>query len=263
MPVLCFCGRRASSHGLCGTHAWRKAHWGSVRKDVPIRPSVKEKMKLFLNEEEMGGLLTLADQGTVRAPAWRDLSIRDRALLEFAFVTGLRASDLVRVKLDQVLASDGTVLESFRIKMKKTGKTIERVLTPDCKAALEKYLDTRRSKPWPDVSPYLFRPESRNQRRSKGPMNRSSVHRLLKSYLGGMFPPARLHRQSTHVGRRSMAKMIATKAGDDGIQAAAAFLGHEDLRSLMFYLDMDGARNVADKIVSAVNFRRTGNGKTV
>ena len=153
-----------------------------------------------------------------------------------------------------MVALDGEVLPSVRVRVHKTGAYVERCLHAACRAAIRRYMNWRADQPWHDVSPYLFRPEGgMGHRKSKKPLNRGSVWRIYKSYLERMFSPAVTIGQGCHVTRRSVAKIVATQA-EDGIVAAAKFLGHDEgnLASVIAYLDMDQAQRRADDAVRAV-----------
>ena len=192
-------------------------------------------MKLFLNERQISHLLVLASP----IP-------RDHALFHVALSAGLRVSDLTRIMRQDVVV-DGDIAPSLRLRMQKTKKYVERPLRPDCRAALRRYLDGRR-----DGNPYLFAPESPNTLKSNGPMNRSSIHRIYKRYLGQLFTRAELRGNSCHVTRRSVAKLIALKTGR--VEPATAFLGHKSVASTMAYIDLDSFGQKADETVGGLTW---------
>jgi integrase len=76
-------------------------------------------MPIFLNAEEIHQLLELAKRG----------SSRYYALFQLMASTGLRESDALAIRRKDILAHDETVVSSPRLRMKKTGKIVERVLT--------------------------------------------------------------------------------------------------------------------------------------
>ncbi len=61
---------------------------------------------------------------------------RDYALLKLMASTGLRVSDIVRLRRDQMMDSDGQVVLALRIKMAKTERWIDRVLREDARELL-------------------------------------------------------------------------------------------------------------------------------
>lgn len=192
--------------------------------------------KLFMNQKHIASLLKLSQH-----------SPRDFALFHMALATGFRAGDLLNLKRFDIAPNVGdNVLESIKIKMQKTGRTVERKLPPACREALVRYLETRI-----DDSPFLFHSESNNSMDRQGPMNRSSLHRLYKMYLSQIYPaPGELRGNACHVTRRSVAKIISDQAGR--IEPASRFLGHTSISSTVAYLDMDSYGKQADDIVRSM-----------
>lgn len=190
-------------------------------------------MKLFMNKHQISKLLEFSRP-------WP----RDYALFHVALATGFRAGDLLGLKRQDV-APHGAVLGLIKIKMQKTGKTVERSLPPACRSAIELYLETRI-----DNNPFLFRSESNNSQDREGPMNRSSLQRLFKKYLGVQFSAEQLRGNACHVTRRSVAKIISDEAGR--IEPASRFLGHTSIANTVAYLDMDRFGQQADQIVQAM-----------
>lgn len=192
--------------------------------------------KLFLKEIQIRQLLTLSGENP-----------RDFALFNLALSTGFRVSDLLRIKRADLLDSDGAICRAVRLKMKKTKKFIERPLRDDCRASIASYLKSR-----DDHNPYMFRPEANNSQKSRLPMDRSSVHRIYKKYLGQMFPASMLKGASCHTTRRSIAKLISRDAGR--CEPAAKFLGHSSIAATMSYLDFEEFGVQADDIVSSLSW---------
>ena len=187
--------------------------------------------KLFLDQSKIGELLCLAKDHP-----------RDLALFHVSVSTGLRISDVLRLRVSQFRDNDGEVVRAIRIRMKKTKKWIGRPLREDCREAVRQYLATR-----DDDNPFLFPPESNNSQGSHAAMNRSSVHRLYKKYLSELFPRSLLVGNSTHLMRRSVAQLVSAKAGR--LESAQAFLGHASIASTAKYIDSDGFEQKADDIV--------------
>lgn len=196
--------------------------------------------KLFMSENKIALLLKASRNHT-----------RDYAIFQVALATGFRVSDLVRIKRVDVAPDDRNVADSIRIKMKKTGRMIERPLPQACKQAIKDYLETRN-----DPNPFLFRSESNNSKDITGPMDRSSLRRLFKSYLRILYSnPSELRGNACHVTRRSMAKIISDKAGR--IEPATKFLGHTSIANTISYLDMDGYGKQANEIIGELPWNKT------
>jgi integrase len=168
-------------------------------------------------------------------------NLRDHALFHMAFATGFRVSDLLNIKKHDV-APAGRALCFIKIKMIKTGKIVERALPKACQESVNRYLASRH-----DESPFLFKATSNNCADSDKPMNRSSVHRIIKMYLGYLYSGEEMIGNACHVTRRSIAQIISAKAGR--IEPASRFLGHTSIANTVAYLDMDQYGKQADQIV--------------
>lgn len=66
-------------------------------------PKLERRLPVFLDEEEIGGLLSQPDTGT-------PLGLRDRALLELLYATGLRVGELVALNRGDIDYSEGWVI---------------------------------------------------------------------------------------------------------------------------------------------------------
>ena len=86
-------------------------------------------------------------------------------------------------------------------------------------------------------------------------MNRSSLHRLYKQYLGTFCSKDQLRGNACHTTRRSVAKIISDRAGR--IEPASRFLGHTSIANTVSYLDMDSYGKQADKIVEDLPWNQT------
>ena len=85
--------------------------------------------KLFMSEQDIKTLMTLAKKDP-----------RDYALLKLMASTGLRVSDIVRLRRDEMVDSDREIVRSLRIKMAKTDRWIDRALREDAREAVQEYL---------------------------------------------------------------------------------------------------------------------------
>ena len=193
-------------------------------------------MKKFLKINEIRNLLSMS----------RPIP-RDHALFHIALCTGLRISDILNLKRDDMVDSDSQIVRQLRIKMQKTGAMVSRPLRDDCRIAIQDYLYSRE-----DQNPFLF-PAMKNQYeiRPFGAMCRLSAHRIYKQYLGGMYSSSELQGVSTHTLRRSMGKIISQAAGR--IEPATKYLGHKSIASTQEYIDMDGYEEKANKIVGSLS----------
>ncbi len=129
--------------------------------------------KLFMEEQEIKTLMTLAKK-----------DLRDYALLKLMASTGLRVSDIVRPRRDQLIDSDGEVVRALRVKMAKTERWIDRTMRQDAREAVGDYLKTCQ-----DSYPWLFVSQSRRTKfHIPGPLTRSAAHMIVKKYFGMIYP---------------------------------------------------------------------------
>jgi integrase len=169
-------------------------------------------MPIFLSAQEIHQLLDIA----------RRCSPRDHAIFYLMSSTGLRESDALGIKRHEIL-SDGTIVSSLRLRMKKTGKIVERKLTKATQDALMAHLKIAPRSQW------LFPGESAHM-----PLSRRTLHRVFKRHLRILFGDGvSLQGSSTHTMRRSVAALVADNRD---IQSAAYFLGHTSIANTIRYL---------------------------
>jgi len=200
-------------------------------------------MKIFLNVKEIRAWLDLADETR------RDTGdAKDLVLFHLAFSTGLRISDLLKLKKSQMVDKDEEIVRVLRIKTKKTKQIVNRPLREDCREAIGEYLGSRR-----DKNPYLFPPKQLVCWKgiSSSPMSRSTAHRLFKKYLRAFFPESKLVGACTHTLRRSMAKIVREKTGS--IESASRFLGHTSIANTQSYLDMAKYEDAANEAIISID----------
>jgi len=172
---------------------------------------------------------------------------RDYALLKLMASTGLRVSDLVRLRRVQMLDNDHRIIRTLRVKMAKTDRWIERTLREDARQAVLDYIGTRT-----DTHPWLFISQSR---RTKfvvpGPLTRSAAHLIVKKYLLMIYPASLIQGTATHVLRRSIAKLINRKTGR--IETAQEWLGHSSTAHTRAYIDAEDYREKANGVVATLD----------
>jgi integrase len=191
----------------------------------------------FLDESEIHSLLEAAKENP-----------RDYALLHMAASTLLRASDLLSIKKNEVIDSDGEIVRFLRIKMRKTRKWIERPLREDCREALSIWLKTRS-----DRNPYLFIPALERHNKTGKPLHRFAYHKIIKGYLMKTNHKSALQGTSTHTLRRSVAKLVYKKT--NSIVVAQKALGHTSPVSTGHYIDPHEINETANKtILEDINY---------
>lgn len=167
----------------------------------------------YLNKSELDNLMTAPDEA-------RPIGLRDHAMIEFLYATGLRVSELCKLRLSDLEANMGVV--------KVTGKGSKQRLVPVGKpalAAVERYLDAAR----PVLlkgrsSPYLF------VTARGGCLTRQAFWKLL----GLHGKKAGIFRDLTpHVIRHSFATHLLEGGAD--LRSVQTMLGHSDIATTEIY----------------------------
>jgi integrase/recombinase XerD len=154
-------------------------------------------------------------EALLAAPDTEDLwGLRDRAMLETLYATGLRVSELVTLKVVQANLSAGVV--------RVMGKGSKERLVPLGEEAVDwvsKYLKTRKSS-----SDALF-VTSRG-----GPMTRQAFWHLIRRYGTRAIPGKKL---SPHVLRHAFATHLINHGAD--LRVVQLLLGHADISTTQIY----------------------------
>jgi len=155
------------------------------------------------------------------------LGLRDQAMLELLYATGLRVSELVKLEVKQVN------LEAGFLRVRGKGGR-ERVVPLGVKARekVMAYLETARPVLLKEgASPYLF------VSRAAKPMTRQAFWHLLKAYAlqseegGHLYPHAFRHAFATHL-----------LDGGADLRAVQAMLGHVDIATTQIYTHLTSER---------------------
>lgn len=157
----------------------------------------------------------------MRGPAGASLqSMRDKAILELLFSTGLRVSELCNLDRDLDLSRD-----EFSVRGK--GEKVRVVfLSPAAKSAIKQYLDKRG-----DVDNALFAQMGKAAKSAKDlRLTPRSVERLVKRYA----TKAGITRKVTpHVIRHSFATDLLENGAD--LRSVQALLGHANITTTQVY----------------------------
>lgn len=160
-------------------------------------------------------------ESPVRFEDAKEIALRNRAMLETLFATGMRISELISLNRDQI---DKT----GRIFIRGKGKKERFVyLTNRAKTQINKYLETRK-----DMSPALFVPyRGRNAGALKARISANYLQMKIKRYkeLLGINVPTSAH---------SLRHGFATYLAENGANPAAIqiLLGHESLDTTTRYV---------------------------
>ena len=176
-------------------------------------PKQWQSLPKYLNKKQIDDLMAAPDQT-------RPQGLRDRAMLEFLYATGLRVSELRKVRVSDLDQNMGFV--------RVVGKGNKHRLVPVGKAALqavEYYLTSGRPRLLKNrPSPYLF------VTNRGGAMTRQAFWKLLASYgrKAGMFRDL-----TPHVLRHTFATHLLEGGAD--LRSVQTMLGHADISTTQIY----------------------------
>ena len=176
-------------------------------------PKVEKKAPEILTEEEAERLL---QQPNVKT----DKGLRDRAMLYLLYTTGIRVSELVHLKADDVNMEKGYITCS------ENGRTRVIPLLPQTKRVIEEYLESARDRLLKGKeSEYLF------SNCSGSPMSRQGFWKVLKGYASD----AGINKDITpHTMRHSFAAHMLREGND--IKSVQKMLGHADISTTQTYM---------------------------
>jgi integrase/recombinase XerD len=190
---------------------------GTLSADPTLRvraPKLPRRLPKNLAERDVEALLATPD---VDSP----LGVRDRAMLETLYATGLRVSELVGLKLAQVSLDAGVVLV--------LGKGSKERLVPLGEEAigwLERYLATTRAALAGDAKTDALFVTAR-----RGPLTRQAFWALIKRYGRKAGIPAQS--LSPHVLRHAFATHLLNHGAD--LRVVQLLLGHADITTTTIY----------------------------
>ncbi len=197
-------------------YAWALREHRAQRDPCLTLSAAKQppRMPKTLSEAQVEALLATPDLNTARG-------LRDRAMLETLYATGLRVSELVNIKVLEVSLNEGVV----RVVMGKGGK--DRLVPLGAEAAhwIDRYLQGARPElAGARVSDALFL-TARAQ-----PMTRQAFWQLIKKYavIAGIRAPL-----SPHVLRHAFATHLLNHGAD--LRVVQMLLGHADISTTQIY----------------------------
>lgn len=189
---------------------------GAIRRDpseMLRAPKVEKKAPTILTVEEVSRLLAQPDGSVPK-------EIRDKAMLELLYATGIRVSELICLKIEDVNMSIGFI--TCRDEKKERTVPFGRV----AKQALSDYLE--RSRPLllkGKESPWLF------TNCSGRPMSRQGFWKIVKYYGERAGIQADI---TPHTLRHSFAAHLLRNGAD--IHAVQTLLGHSDMATTQAYV---------------------------
>ena len=188
---------------------------GNIKRDPAesIRaPRIEKKAPMILSVDEVNRLLAQPSGVTAK-------EIRDRAMLELLYATGIRVSELIHLELADVNMSIGFI--TCRDEHKERTIPFGRV----AKEALVKYMDAAREELLKgNESPWLF------TNCSGGSMSRQGFWKIIKYY----GTKAGIEVDITpHTLRHSFAAHLISSGAD--MKAVQTMMGHSDLATTQMY----------------------------
>ncbi|NBS41797.1 hypothetical protein EBS80_04025 [bacterium] len=150
------------------------------------------------------------------------VALRDTAVLELLFATGMRVSELASLKID------GINLNRDEFSVRGKGDKVRVVFLSDtARAACKAYLAARR-----DASPYLFVSHDRAKkgRAETGPLTPRSIQRLVERYAKAAGITKRI---TPHTLRHTFATDLLMNGAD--IRAVQSMLGHASITTTQVY----------------------------
>jgi tyrosine recombinase XerC len=169
-------------------------------------PRLERKLPGFLTESQIREVLELTPP--------KEISYRDKAILELFYAAGLRVKELVNLKISDV------DFENRILKVKGKGEK-ERIVPFGSYAlkAIKEYLEKRK-----DDSPYLF------VSKFKRKLSNRQIQKIVKKYLSKLKnPPA----TNPHVLRHTFATHLLDRGVD--LRAVQELLGHSSLQTTQIY----------------------------
>jgi integrase/recombinase XerD len=195
---------------------------GKVQTDVAVSlkaPKIQKKMPEILSMEEVAALL---DQANGDSPK----DIRDKAMLELLYATGIRVTELITLKVSDVNLPMNFIMcrDAHKERMIPFGNKAH--------AALDRYLsDARGAIIEDDSCDVLF------ANCSGKPMSRQGFWKLIKYYAKKAGITADI---TPHTLRHSFAAHLVENGAD--LRSVQEMLGHSDISTTQIYANMNHNR---------------------
>ncbi len=171
----------------------------------------------FLNQTEIEMLLASPDTST-------ETGLRDRAILELMYASGLRVSETVNLRLSNIDIDQGILTT--------TGKGSKTRRVPVGSSAVEwlkSYLALRRKRENIEIDNIFINSNG-------APLNRQVIHRMIAEYA----EKCGLEGVSPHTLRHSFATHLVQNSAD--IRSVQQMLGHADISTTQIYTHVTNAQ---------------------
>jgi len=191
-----------------------------ARQEIKSLPA--ERIELAKVSERTLDLITSMELARLlESPSGTDIKdLRDKAILELLFSTGLRVSELCALKADIDLSSDELSIRG------KGGKVRVVFISEDAKKHIRAYLKLRK-----DMNEALFVKVGKEaEKGNAGPLTRRSIERIVKQH-------ATKSGISKKVTPHTMRHLFATDLLSNGadIRSVQALLGHSSIVTTQIY----------------------------
>jgi integrase/recombinase XerC len=205
------------------------AETGRVPEDPSLllgRPKVVNRLPTVLRVAEAAALAEAPTSAEELTQAQLAVVLRDRAVLELLYGSGLRVGEVAGLTLDRVDLDRGRV----RV-MGKGAKEREVPMSDFCTTAIGEYLQLGRPLMAPQGSSHLF------FNRKKKPFSTRDMRSMVGRYGGTLLPGRRV---TPHTLRHSFATHLLEGGAD--IRAVQELLGHASVATTQRYTHVSRAR---------------------
>ena len=214
-------GRLAAIHAFFRYVALTEPAHALLCQRVLAMPSTRAERKLiaFLNQTEIAALLAAPDLST-----W--IGRRDRALLVVAIQTGLRVSELIRLRREDVVCGHGAHVRCEGKGRKQRCTPLGRDAAPVLAAWLRHDLRPQDDRVFPSVR--------------GGSLSHDAIEELVARHVRSAqhrCPSLRHKKVTPHVLRHTAAMELLTHGVDRSV--IALWLGHESVETTQMYLHAD------------------------
>ena len=220
----------------------------SARKHRDERPVVSNLTSRGIPKAKKADPIRSLEHINMMAEYFHNSNLRNYALFILGISIGLRASDLLNIKVCDVIDSDGNFYNDVYVHEKKTRKMNDPVLTETAKVALAEYLVTDTFK----SSDYLFSlPYQRDI-----PICESTMYKALKKAARALGLP---YNVGTHTLRKTFAYWTIKLHQDNPqiIYSLQEMLNHSDLKATLHYSGQTREDNI--KMYNDIGDFITGN----
>lgn len=202
--------------------------------DITSLPSSKVKLAKQKSEETISFLEVRDIEKMMEIPDAATFNgLRDRAIMELFFSSGMRIAELVALNVDQMsFLSDKSTSRTYELSIVGKGKHIRTIfISPRAAEWVRKYLDKRR-----DVHKPLFL-----NHRSKDPDNNRLTPRYIQSMISKSAMLAGLSKKVTpHTLRHTYATDLLNHGAD--LRSVQELLGHKNVSTTQVYTHVTNKR---------------------